>query len=90
MEEQRQICIQICNDFIGKTHSKNIEKCLYEYSEDSCSKYMTKLKYIFQIINPKSSVYNKVIVDDIKKNELNHMILLIIIRGNYIQNIGKK
>ena len=35
------------------------------------SKYMTKLKYIFQIINPKSSVYNKVIVDDIKKKK-NH------------------
>ena len=70
MEEQRKICIQICNDFIGKTHSKNIEKCLYEYSEDSYSKYMTKLKYIFQIINPKSSVYNKVIVDDIKKKRI--------------------
>lgn len=70
MEEQRQLCIQICNDFIGKTHSKNIEKCLYEYSEDSYSKYMTKLKYIFQIINPKSSVYNKVIVDDIKKKRI--------------------
>ena len=67
MEEERKICIQICNDFIGKTHSKNIEKCLYEYSEDSCSKYMAKLKYIFQIINPKSSVYNKTIVDNIKK-----------------------
>ena len=35
MEEERQLCIKICGDFIGKTHSKTIEKCIYDYSNES-------------------------------------------------------
>lgn len=70
MEEERQLCIKICNDFIGKTYSKTIEKCIYDYSNESKYKYMTKLKYIFEIINPKSSVYNKSIIDKLKKKKL--------------------
>jgi len=70
MEEERQLCIKICSDFISKTHSKAIEKCIYDYSNESKYKYMAKLKYIFEIINPKSSVYNKSIIDKIKKKKL--------------------
>ena len=70
MEEERQLCIKICSDFIGKTHSKTIEKCIHNYSNGSKYKYNAKLKYIFEIINPKSSVYNKSIIDKIKKKQL--------------------
>lgn len=70
MEQERQLCIKLCNDFIGKNYSKNIEKELFEYSEEIKSKYMTKLKYIFQIVNPKSSVYNKSIIDSLKKKKI--------------------
>ena len=70
MEEERQLGIKICSDFIGKTYSKTIEKCIYNYSNGSKYKYNAKLKYIFEIINPKSSVYNKSIIDKIKKKQL--------------------
>tara|TARA_Y100000816_G_C26056034_1_gene554160 strand:+ start:870 stop:1334 length:465 start_codon:yes stop_codon:yes gene_type:complete len=70
METQRQLAIKIFNDFIGKSYSKNIETCLYNYSEDCIEKYNIKLKYLFQIIHPKSSIYNKSIINKIKKKEL--------------------
>lgn len=70
MEEERKIGVKILEDFIGKTHSKNIEGCLYTYSDETKHKYMSKLKYIFEVINPKSSVYNKSVVNDIKKKKL--------------------
>ena len=70
MEIQRELAIKIFNDFIGKKYSTNIETCLFEYSKDSIEKYNIKLKYLFQIINPKSSIYNKSIIDKIKKKQL--------------------
>lgn len=70
MEEERQLGKKIIKDFIGEKYSDSIEKILYEYSKDCKSNYMIKLKYIFQIINPKSKVFNKTIVSDIKKKKL--------------------
>ena len=70
METERQIGFKIFEDFIGTDYSTDIEECLYIYSDETAHKYMTKLKYIFEIINPKSSVYNKSIVDKIKKKKL--------------------
>ena len=70
MEKERQLGLKIFEDFIGSDYSKDTEECLYIYSEDIKHKYMTQLKYIFEIINPQSSVYNKSIVDKIKKKIL--------------------
>ena len=70
MENERQIALKIFEDFIGSEYSKDIEECLYIYSEDIKHKYISQLKYIFEIINPQSSVYNKSIVDKIKKKTL--------------------
>ena len=63
MEDERQIALKIFDDFICSDYSKDIEECLYIYSEDVKHKYISQLKYIFEIINPQSSVYNKSIVD---------------------------
>ena len=70
MEEERQLGKNIINKFIGEKFSDSIEKNLYEYSKQSKTVYMDKLKYIFEIVNPKSTVYNKQILTNIKKNKI--------------------
>ena len=67
MEQERQLAKNIITDFIGLTFVESIEKNLFEYSKESKNIYMNKLKYIFEIINPKSKIYNKKIISDIKK-----------------------
>ena len=70
MEQERQLAKNIIKDFIGLTFVESIEKNLFEYSKESKNIYMNKLKYIFEIINPKSKIYNKKIISDIKKKKL--------------------
>ena len=53
MEEERQLGKNIINKFIGEKFSDSIEKNLYEYSKQSKTVYMDKLKYLFEIVNPK-------------------------------------
>ena len=65
MDEERKLAKKMIGDFIGKKFSDSIEKNLYEYSKESKPSYMIKLKYIFEIINPKSKVYSKKIVSDV-------------------------
>ena len=67
MEQERQLAKNIIKDFIGPTFVESIEKNLFEFSKESKNIYMNKLKYIFEIINPKSKIYNKKIISDIKK-----------------------
>ena len=69
MDEERKLGKKMISDFIGQKFSDSIEQNLYEYSKESKLSYMMKLKYIFEIINPKSKVYNKKIVSDIKKKK---------------------
>ena len=71
MDNERKIGLKVFEDFIGKEYSQDIEECLYIYSDDIKHKYMSQLKYIFEIINPKSTVYNKSIVEKIKKKKIN-------------------
>lgn len=70
MEEERKLGKNIIKNFIGEKFSDSIEQNLYEYSQKSKSVYMDKLKYIFEIINPKSTVFNKKILSDIKKKKI--------------------
>tara|TARA_B110000483_G_scaffold110935_1_gene134995 strand:- start:249 stop:713 length:465 start_codon:yes stop_codon:yes gene_type:complete len=70
MENERQIALKIFDEFIGNDYSKDIEEFLYIYTEETKHKYISQLKYIFEIINPQSAVYNKSIVDKIKKKTL--------------------
>jgi DNA-directed RNA polymerase subunit M/transcription elongation factor TFIIS len=70
MEQERQLAKNIIKDFIGPTFVESIEKNLFEFSKESKNIYMNKLKYIFEIINPKSKIYNKKIISDIKKKKL--------------------
>ena len=70
MEQERQLAKNIIKDFIGLTFVESIEKNLFEFSKESKNIYMNKLKYIFEIINPKSKIYNKKIISDIKKKKL--------------------
>ena len=51
-KEKTMVGLKIFEDFIGSDYSKDTEECLYIYSEDIKHKYMTQLKYIFEIINP--------------------------------------
>ena len=55
---------------LNKSLSKPIESELYIYSNNIKHKYITKMKYIFEIIHPKSKIYNKNIVNDIKKKKI--------------------
>ena len=70
MEAERELCKKMITKFIDKKFAGPIDKCLYEYSKDIQYNYLIKLKYIFQIINPKSTTYNKKIVDNIKKKKI--------------------
>ena len=70
MDTERKLCITMIDKFLNKKLSKPIEKCLFEYANDTKHKYMTKLKYIFEIINPDSCIYNKTVVNNIKKNKI--------------------
>tara|TARA_B110000114_G_scaffold182852_1_gene222936 strand:+ start:489 stop:953 length:465 start_codon:yes stop_codon:yes gene_type:complete len=70
MEEERKVGKNIINKFIGEKFSDSIEKNLYEFSKQSKTIYMDKLKYIFEIVNPESTVYNKQILTNIKKKKI--------------------
>ena len=70
MEKERHLCKEIITEFLGNKFSDTIEQHIYEYSNQLKLSYMLKLKYIFEIINPKSTVYNKKIVSDIKKKKI--------------------
>jgi len=70
MEEERKIGKKMISDFIGSKFSDSIEQNLYEYSKESKLSYMLRLKYIFEIIKPKTKIYKKKIVSDIKKKKL--------------------
>ena len=70
MEEERKLGKNILKKYIDKKCADSIEKNLYNYSKQSKTVYMDKLKYIFEIINPKSQEYNKQIIQDIKKKKI--------------------
>ena len=70
MDEERKLGKKMISDFIGQKFSDAIEQKLYEYSKESKLSYMMKLKNVFETINPKSKVYNKQIVSDIKKKKI--------------------
>lgn len=70
MDEERKLGKKMISDFIGQKFSDSIEQKLYEYSKESKLSYMMKLKNVFETINPKSKVYNKQIVSDIKKKKI--------------------
>jgi DNA-directed RNA polymerase subunit M/transcription elongation factor TFIIS len=72
MDEERIIGKKIFSEFINKKCSNEIEQILYGYSENNKNTYMIKLKYLFELINPKSKIYNKTIVDKIKKKKLSY------------------
>lgn len=71
MENERMLARKIFTDFIKtKKLVDLIEEELYTKYGNNIDDYMVKLKYLFQLINPKSYVYNKSIVDKLKKNTL--------------------
>ena len=70
MEEYRNLCKKICDDFIDKKLSQKIENELYNYANEDIFRYKTKMKYIFEIVHPKSKVYNKSIIDKLKKKKI--------------------
>ena len=68
MDLERQLAQGIFTKFIKSKYDKQIELHLFEYANNNKKHYIDKLKYIFQLINPKSSTYNKNLVQQIKKN----------------------
>ena len=59
MESERKLATSILTKFIKSKHDKEIELNLFEYSNNNKKHYIDKLKYIFQLVHPKSSTYNK-------------------------------
>ena len=70
METERILGNKLFNKYLKKNKGKEIEKHLYEYSNENKNKYMNKLQYLFEILHPESSVYNKKIVSDINNGSL--------------------
>jgi len=72
MEDERTLGKKIFEEFINKKCSNEIEQILYDYSDNNKNKYIIKLKYLFELINPKSKIYKKSIVDKLKTKKLSY------------------
>ena len=70
MDNERKLATNIFKKFLKSKFDKQIELHLFEYSKNNKNFYIDKLKYIFELINPKSLNFNSKLVKDIKNNTI--------------------
>lgn len=72
MNDPKSLAINMFNEFLNNNNdlSTNIELELSNYAGNNYNKYMLKLKYLFELINPNSKLYNLELINDI----INHNI----------------
>lgn len=70
MDKTRQFGLNIFTKFINSKSDKLYEEELFKYCDDNIPKYLTKAKYLFELINPKAKQFNKVLVTKLKKNKI--------------------
>lgn len=71
MENEKKLALKILNKFLNNNIlAISIEKELHNYSNNDSNKYLLKLKYLFELINPESKVYNNLLVKDIIENKI--------------------
>lgn len=76
MENERHIGLKMFEQFINKKDAEEIEEILYNYSENNDYKYTIKLKYLFELINPESYLYDKTILENLKNKNLTYYDLI--------------
>ena len=70
MEATRKLGINLFNTFIKSKSDHLFEEQLFHYSNNNVNKYLEKAKYLFELFNPKSTQYNKILVSKLKKNKI--------------------
>ena len=70
MEDTRKLGINLFNTFIKSKSDHLFEEQLFHYSNNNVNKYLEKAKYLFELFNPKSTQYNKILVSKLKKNKI--------------------
>lgn len=71
MEDERKLALSMFDTFLKKNSTnKEIEQHLFEYSNNNTYHYIDKLKYLFQLINPESTLYQKTLIQEIKKKQI--------------------
>ena len=76
MDNIRLLGKKIFNEFINNKTGDEIEQILFIYSDNDTNKYMLKLKYLFEFINPKSILYKKTIIKKLKNKTLSYYDLI--------------
>ena len=76
MDNIRLLGKKIFNEFINNKTGDEIEQILFIYSDNDTNKYMLKLKYLFELINPKSILYKKTIIKKLKNKTLSYYDLI--------------
>ena len=70
MDKTRELGLNIFSKFINSKSDKLYEEELFKYSQNNIHKYLTKAKYLFELINPKAKQFNKILVNKLKKNKI--------------------
>ena len=70
MDKTRELGLNIFSKFINSKSDKLYEEELFKYSQNNIHKYLTKAKYLFELINPKAKQFNKIFVNKLKKNKI--------------------
>ena len=70
MNSEKELALLIFNKFLDNNLSNNIEKELFNYSNNNIKDYISKLKYLFELINPQSELYNQDLVNKINTGKI--------------------
>ena len=67
---EKTLALNIFKEFLNQDLSILIEKHLSEYTNNNKDQYLIKLKYLFELINPKNKFYNNDLVQNILQNKI--------------------
>jgi len=70
MDKTRELGLNLFTKFINSKSDKLYEEELFKYSDSNIQKYLSKAKYLFELINPKAKQFNKILVTKLKKNKI--------------------
>ena len=71
MSSEKELALLIFNKFLNNELASNIEQELFNYSNDNVKDYISKLKYLFELINPESQLFNLDLVNNINSGNIN-------------------
>ena len=71
MNSEKELALLIFNKFLDNNKTYDIEKELFNYSNNNVQDYISKLKYLFELINPESPLFNSDLVNKINLGQIN-------------------